>query len=158
MQKTEMAVVFRRDSVPTIVHSGNVILEPGESAVVEVWSRRPANKTRIRVTRGMQLRFLVPANQAWTDWFIHAEACGYPHGPLSFIQELLASTKPLPTENWFALSGAIGSPDDYPFLIGGKPVVVTMKGSGELVLFANDARNFYWNNFGRIQVVITCVK
>jgi hypothetical protein len=158
IQDSQTTVIFEQDALPTGVNSPEVTLTPGESAVVEVWARLPANKTRIRVTPGMRLRFLVPPNQTWTDWLIQKGAGGYAHGPLPFIQEPFAPTKPLPGSNWFALVGQVDRPKTTPFLIGEKPVTRTMKAEGELLLFANDARDFYWNNFGRILVVITRVE
>jgi hypothetical protein len=137
----------------------------GDSAVVEIWARPRANHTKIFVKKGSKYSFVVPPGQIWTDWFIGTDANGYPHGPLPFIQEAFRSTKPFPDKNWFLLTGAIDRPEHAPFPIGGNPVGTPvgtpverkMTSNGELILFANDAKSFYWNNFGRIQVIITRV-
>jgi hypothetical protein len=110
------------------------------------------------VTEGTSYRFLVPEGQTWTDWFISCGANGKPHSALSFIQERFRLTKPLPDENWFALVGAVDRPQHKPFLIGTGAFACPMPATGELILFANDARCFYWNNFGRIQVIVTRIR
>jgi hypothetical protein len=161
IEESQSTVVFRHDLTPSIAKPGPIDLKPGESALVEVWARLPANETRIAVTPGMRLQFLVPAGQLWTDFYIETNAAGYPRGPLAFLQERFASTKPLPNKNWFLLCGAINRPDRFPFPIGScnkGPVTVDIRGSGQLVLFANDARDYYWNNFGRLNVVIFRLK
>lgn len=158
IKESQTTVLFRRDLAPTVVKRGPINLRVGDSALVEVWARLPANATRIAVTPGMRLQFLIPPGQVWTDFYIQTDALGYPHGPLALVQECFAPTKPLPDKNWFALTGAYDHPNCFPFVIGRcgeKPVTVCVEHSGELVLSPNDARSFYWNNFGRIQVVIT---
>ena len=158
IKQSETTVLFHRGSTPTLVERGPIKLTVGESALVEVWSRLPANETRIAVAPGMEFRFLVPPGQVWTDFYVTKGASGYRRGPLAFIQERFASTKPLPDENWFCLVGAFNQPECFPFAIrtdNENPATITVHHFGQLVLFANDARSFYWNNFGRIQVVIT---
>jgi hypothetical protein len=71
------------------------------------------------------------------------------------VQELFRGCKPLPSKNWFALAGAIDNPINFPFVIGEGEKTVPMPATGELVLFANDANGFYWNNFGSLLVAIT---
>jgi hypothetical protein len=132
-------------------------LSAGDSAVVEVWAKSQANHTKIAVKQGATYRFVVPSGQTWTDWFIRTDADGYEHGPLLFLQEAFKGTKPLPDRNWFLLCGNVDRPGNAPFPIGGKPIEVSMNASGELLLFANDSKWFYWNNFGRIQVIVTRV-
>lgn len=161
IEESQTTVLFRRNLTPAIAKSGSIYLRPGDSALVEVWARLPANSTRIVVTPGMRLRFLVPPGQLWTDFYIQTDASGYTHGPLAFIQERFASTKPLPNENWFALIGAINRPDTPVFVMrkcDKRRDIVDIHDTGKLILFANDARCFYWNNFGRLEVVITRLK
>jgi hypothetical protein len=163
VQQSETIVTFRRSAAQLSTSSKAVDLSVGDSAIVEVWARLRANHTKIRVKRGSKYRFVVPPGQIWTDWFIPTDANGYARGPIPFIQEAFASTKVLPHKNWFLLTGAVGCPEHQPFPIGanpvgmpvGTPVEKEMRSSGELILFANDARSFYWNNFGRIQVIVT---
>jgi hypothetical protein len=155
IQKSRATVVFPHTSPKVVVDSECTALNPGDSAVVQVWARLPRNHTGIWVTGGSAVRFSIPPRQQWTDWVIQTDGGGYPHGPIPFLQERFASTKPLPGENWFALVGAIEGSPSSPFLIGGKGRVVDFSDTGELVLFANDARSFYGNNFGRLQVIVT---
>jgi hypothetical protein len=161
MKQSETVVKFRRSAPELSTNSKNVELSVGDSAVVEIWARLRANHTKIVVKEGSKYSFAVPPGQIWTDWFIGTDANGYPRGPLPFIQEAFRSKKPLPGKNWFLLIGAIDRPERAPFCIGGNPAgtaaVRQIKSNGELILFANDAKSFYWNNFGRIQVIITRV-
>jgi hypothetical protein len=162
IKQPETIVTFRRAAPEISTYSKTVDLSVGDSAVVEIWAKLRGNHTKIAVKEGSKYSFVVPANQIWTDWFIGTDANGYSHGPLPFVQEAFSSTKPFPNKNWFLLIGAIDRPECAPFYIGGgipvgTPVVKQMKSSGELILFANDAKSFYWNNFGRIQVIVTRV-
>jgi hypothetical protein len=165
VRQSEAIVIFRQ-STPEISPIGQTVtLSLGDSAVVEVWAKSPANHTNIRVQKGSKIRFVVPPGQIWNDWFVGTDANGYHRGPLPFIQEAFRSAKFLPDSNWFLLAGAIDRPENAPFPIGGNPagtpvgtpVEREMPSSGELILFANDAKSFYWNNFGRIQVIVTRV-
>jgi hypothetical protein len=164
--KEAKAIIIFRQSTPEIpTKAQTVVLSLGDSVVVEVWAKSPANHTNIQVQKGSKYRFVVPPGQIWTDWFVGTDANGYSHGPLPFIQEAFRSRKLLPDSNWFVLTGAIDRPENAPFAIGGNPagtpigtpVQREMTSSGELILFANDAKSFYWNNFGRIQVIVTRV-
>jgi hypothetical protein len=158
MEASETTILFRKSAPHAVTSTELVKLSVGDSAVVQVWARPHVNHTRIAVMEGTGYHFLVPGGQTWTDWFIRCGANGYPHSALSFIQERFQSTKPLPDKNWFALVGAVDSPQRKPFLIGTGTLVCPMPATGELILFANDARCFYWNNFGRIQVIVTRIR
>lgn len=150
------AVIFAQ-SRPSQVVASNVRLLPGDSAIIPVVARIPQNHTKIEVVQGASYSFLVPEGERWTDWLIKVGPLGYAHGPLVFIQESFRFRKPLPDQNWFALTGSVSGSDDHLFLIGGRLKPIPMQASGELILFANDAKGFYWNNFGTIHVVVTRV-
>lgn len=59
--------------------------------------------------------------------------------------------KPKPGHNYMKLCGKVGS---WKFGIG-TGATITMKRSGMLTLFANDAKGFYSNNSGSITVTLT---
>jgi hypothetical protein len=146
-------------SKPVIGGPGDVYtLAVGDSAVVQVRAHIPANQTYLRVTQGTRYQFLAPRHQLWIDFFIRATEDGYWRGPIWFIQELFRGLKPLPAKNWFALAGAIDHPTNFPFLIGGETEPISVGASGDLILFANDAKGFYWNNLGSLMVAITRVE
>lgn len=155
---SESIVVFRKSEPHAMTGSQLVKLCVGDSPVVEVWARFPANHSKIAVVERASYHFFVPTGQTWTDWFIGCSAKGYSHSAVAFIQERFRSTKPLPDQNWFSLVGAVDNPRCTPFFIGAGPLIRRMLASGELILFANDAQLFYWNNFGRIQVIVTRVR
>jgi hypothetical protein len=144
---------------PAVVTS-HTRLEVGDEMVVCVESRCKSNLTGLEMKPRESYRFTVPERQTWTDWFTSTSPAGYP--PRSSLQERARCSKPMPDQNWFALCGAIGCPTSHPFVIGsGTTVKIEPQSagaqcpSGKLVLFANDAKHFYWNNFGRVWVLIT---
>lgn len=133
-------------------------LAVGQTAVVNVRAHFNANHTNLKVTSGNFYQFSVPPNQVWNDFYIVSSAKGYQKSVIWFIQDFFRGLKPLPEENWFALAGAIDSPENSPFLIGESTKPISMKASGERILFANDAKGFYWNNFGSLLVAFTRVE
>lgn len=133
-------------------------LAVGDSAVVQVRAHLPVNQTHLKVMQGTRYQFIVPPCQFWIDFFIRATAAGYRRSPIWFTQELFRGLKPLPTNNWFALVGAIDHPNNCPFLVGEETEPISMQANGMLILFANDAKGFYWNNFGSLLVAITRVE
>lgn len=70
----------------------------------------------------------------------------------------VSALKRLPSEGYFQLCGAVGSPvaaNQFPIL---PDVPFTAPASGELFLFLNDVPGFYVNNRGRLQVQIEPVR
>ncbi|GAB5443183.1 MAG: hypothetical protein Fues2KO_35320 [Fuerstiella sp.] len=70
----------------------------------------------------------------------------------------VSALKRLPSEDYFQLCAAVGSPvaaSQFPIL---PDVPFTAPASGELFLFLNDVPGFYVNNRGRLQVQIETVR
>ena len=155
MENSGPTVIFPASRPALSAPAAVGMLTVGDSAIIHVKARLSVNRTHLRVNQGTRYQFLVPPCQSWTDFFISINADGYRRGPTWFVQELFRGFKPLPQKNWFALAGAIDRPTKFPFLIGCGTNAIPMDASGELVLFANDAAGFYWNNFGSIIVAIT---
>jgi hypothetical protein len=139
---------------PTPIQPG-IALKEGEAMLLGVDSRYRRNHTGLRITAGQTYRFLAPASQTWDDAWIVSSPRGYPP-PGEFFSgylSLFKSWKSLSNEKWFALCGEVATAKPAPFVIGeGK--VWTADSSGELLLFANDARHFYWNNSGSIWLLV----
>lgn len=158
MNTVAPTVVFRGSKSVPCSPSAPETLDVNDSAVVLVRARHPANFTPFQVEQGSDYEFYALPYQSWVDFFIPSSAAGYARGPVAPVQELFRGLKPLPQVNWFALVGAIGRPTNHPFLIGDGRKLVTVAANGRLILFANDAAGFYWNNFGSLAVAITRVK
>jgi len=107
------------------------------------------NKTRIVLTSGE--RYLLTAKGHWVDFFL----CHGPAGGPSTFQYLrrFESSRRMPSENWFALIGAIDCEQRTAFLIGDRKEI-TMTHSGELTCYANDLPSMYWNNWGRVELQV----
>ncbi|MBI1288511.1 MAG: hypothetical protein GC178_13150 [Flavobacteriales bacterium] len=58
--------------------------------------------------------------------------------------------KPMPGQFYMKLCGKVGN---WKFPIG-TSTIVTMKRSGELFLFPNDAKGFFDNNSGTLQIIL----
>lgn len=153
-----IVVRFNQLAAPEVIPVGTTTrLNVGESAIVPIWSRNPANSTELHVSPGELYRFFVLPDQTWTDWFITCQSDGYQtHTSLS-PQELAQSSKILPVQNWFVLCGAIDRPGVSTFVIGRVCTRLIDRG-GKLILFANDATFAYWNNFGKIWVLVTRIR
>lgn len=115
----------------------------------------PANEyptaTGITVTKGDV--YEISASGEWQDAdFKPSDANGFKGftAPMFFGMLL----KPLPGQYYMKLCGKVGN---WKFPIG-TSATVTMKRSGELMLFANDAKGFYENNSGALKVTVTQVK
>jgi hypothetical protein len=149
------SIVFRNCN-PTICQSAvRNSLAVADTALFEVRAHVPTNHTSLFVTSGDRYQFSVPSTQRWIDFFIVSPPRGYQRSLIWPVQELFRNLKPLPAKNWFALASAIDEPGNAPVSIGEGKDPVRMPVGGELVLFANDAKGFYWNNVGSLLVAIT---
>ncbi len=108
-------------------------------------------QTGIQVTKGET--YLITAKGEWQDAdFPPSDANGFKGftAPMFFGMLL----KPLPSQYYMKLCGKVGN---WKFPIG-TSATITMKRSGELLLFANDAKGFFDNNSGEIVVTISKVE
>lgn len=102
----------------------------------------------MQVTKGET--YQITAEGKWQDAdFPPSDANGFKGftAPMFFGMLL----KPLPSQYYMKLCGKVGG---WKFPIG-TSATITMKRTGELVLFANDAKGFFDNNSGSITVKIT---
>lgn len=121
-----------------------------------------------RVDGGVSYNVQVRGQQSWMDWYISASADGYPpvkcpdcwYCSCSLLEgwaALLASySQPrsrFPDARVFELVCALDSDMDTAFMVGESTAFVAEK-SGELTCFANDAEEFYWNNYGQLKVTL----
>jgi hypothetical protein len=132
----------------------------GSSARVSARAGCPANHTGIYVKSGETYRFETPAGSHWRDF-------GFRVGPdgssgkfyRSYMSNFdnLGKKRRFPGAPWFALMGSTTAPEAEIFLVG-KKSEHRMPSSGELLLFANDLPDLYWNNSGTIWVDVTRLK
>jgi hypothetical protein len=109
------------------------------------------NDTELEVKQDEE--YSVTASGEWWDWIFPSDAGGYQPPRWSVFQTLTARLRRLPKEKWFVL-GAQLLPDDGHRYALGLNGGLKIRSNGRLILFANDARGFYWNNWGSITVAI----
>src|SRR6266498_1837839 len=123
------------------------MLQIGQSTIVTIQARKKWNDTGIQLIAGQEYQFTAAGK--WIDWFIPCEADGFPSRDL--ILRLTQWQRRVPSENWFALMGALDFDKTSIFKIGAGRTLV-MNRSGTLTCFANDVPYMYWNNHGSIQL------
>lgn len=117
-----------------------------ESITIVIKARKTWNETDIEVAPGEEYDF--EASGQWKDLLEKTDADGYTNAYMELWNALKRSKGNL----WFALIGSVDKNGD--FLIG-KQKTVAIQEKGLLYFFANDARFFYWNNSGKLQLTIT---
>jgi hypothetical protein len=126
-------------------------LAKGESDTAVVKAREYWNRTGIEV--GYLEAYAFEATGSWNDWGRSTDADG---GDWGFLQDLLNSGRRCQQAQWFQLIGSVGASDERAFALGAHARWTNRSPeTGELLLFANDAPGFYWNNSGEIRVRIT---
>jgi hypothetical protein len=131
-------------------------LRIGQSRAISVDARSIWNATGISVRPGE--KYLLEASGTWFDWGFASGPDGFNSNDVPLVTRwLLRMTERLrrvPNAKWFCLSGAINQAEDGCFAIGGilgnwEPLT-----SGELFCFANDVKQAYWNNEGKITITV----
>ena len=116
----------------------------------EYWFR-----TGFQLAQGAGYEITVPLGQIWTDWWVKSG----PGGGASLLQRPLRPFLRFgpdrdPRADFFTLIGTIGESLEHAFVIGDGPCHFQAAVTGELVCFANDLREFYWNNYGEMRLTI----
>ena len=115
--------------------------------IIEVVADQFFQPTGILVTKGET--YQITAEGDWQDAdFPVTDANGFKGftAPMFFGMLL----KPMPSQYYMKLCGRVGN---WKFPIG-TSCTVTMKRSGELILFPNDAKGFFDNNSGTMRVTV----
>lgn len=112
---------------------------------MKVFAQHLWNDTTLDVKVGETLHFL--ATGQWKDFTILTDANGFDKWYMKPFEKFRRKSD----SPWFSLIGAIDG--KHLFHIG-QEKTVTISTSGRLFLFANDVKNFYWNNKGFITVQI----
>jgi hypothetical protein len=132
-------------------------LASGQSVIAMICSRRKEQSTGLILAAGESYSIVPDARHRWVDFFIPCTSAGYVSPWTEWYMRGFECKKPLPYQPWLALIGRIGDVRSKPFLIGTNWARTADHG-GELFLFANDAKGWYWNNFGTMPVTITRTK
>jgi len=117
-------------------------------SVIEVQANQLYQPTGITVSKGET--YAITAEGEWQDADFHpSDANGFNGftAPMFFGMLL----KSMPSQHYMKLCGKIGS-RKFPI---GTSTIVTVKRTGELLLFPNDAKGFFDNNSGTMKVKIT---
>ena len=119
-------------------------LQIGDSKTVSVNSRLHDNWTGLCLHRDETYMFSVVCDDIWYDAFVKTGSTGWYIGPMNKVYELMSR---LPSEKISVLTGMVH--EDIFFI--GKRNTIKVRETGELSLFANDVRGFYWNNYGSLR-------
>lgn len=125
---------------------------PGGTLEVVVCSREYWNATGFDVEPNGRYRLRVVARDNWNDWGSAANANGWIERSW-FVDKFGSWAKRHDGADWFALIASVGRDAQTYTAIGAGSSCITDSG-GEIHLFANDARGFYWNNRGALKVRI----
>ena len=122
-------------------------LSVGATIRIEVAANEPSTSTSLTILKGET--YEITAEGAWQDAsFPATDANGFKGftAPMFFGMLL----KPMPSQYYMKLCGRVNG---WRFPIG-TSTTVRIKRTGELVLFANDAKGFFDNNSGALHVTI----
>lgn len=121
-------------------------LDIGKSVTVRIMAKTYWNDTDLEIHTGEDYAF--DAKGTWTDLVVKTDADGYS----SWYMRLFNKHKRAQGYKWFALTGSLNK--QKSFLIG-KKTSINFNQSGMLFCYANDAKKFYFNNSGCLELTIT---
>jgi hypothetical protein len=125
----------------------NGFSQHADSVLVEVIADQLFCSTSVQVTKGET--YLFTAKGEWQDAdFPATDANGFKGFTVPMFFGMLL--KPMPSQYYMKLCGKV---KNWKFPIG-TDATITVKRSGELQLFANDAKGFCENNKGTMKVTI----
>lgn len=105
------------------------------------------NDTNLEIKAGET--YVFTSTGKWFDFFICCDANGYKRWYLKYAEK----KRRAPGELWFALMGSINhGKKQYYQLYSRKPI--TFEESGQLTCFANDLKCMYFNNWGKVKLVV----
>ncbi len=129
--------------------SGNK-LDIGSSCTTIVKATESENIVGLKIVAGEEYTITSAEKQTWHDASrSNMPPCGEPG---SFMMNLFAILKKARKSLWFSLIAEIKD-EKKPYDLCEAPNFLA-SGNGELILYANDAKGFYYNNSGEIIVEI----
>ena len=133
-----------------------VELKIGEFTEVTVCACRPWNESGIQVLKGQQYSFKAEVVSDWIDGGVPADPYeGWQGGFYRFIGYLGSYLKRSEKADWYALVGSIDKNDEHTFaVVDISSDVLTMNRSGNLYFYANDKKGRYFNNKGKVALLV----
>lgn len=132
----------------------------GESHTLTVDSSLLFNRSRAIVQPGETYRFDIDMSQKWNDGGIECGPDGWTLGmvTLGLKEAFIFAAQPFrrnPDADWFEVVGVVGDDDGEAV----RPLKVSggwqPQQKGELLLYANDLKDYYGNNAGAISLTMT---
>ncbi|MGK6351570.1 hypothetical protein [Parapedobacter sp. DT-150] len=124
-------------------------LSVNQSMLIRVDAKQPWNPTGLVVITEETYEFV--SKGRWKEFVIKTDAAGHS----SFFKRPFNRYKRYRQAKWLSLIGSIDKTHDFEI---GKSKVITMPFTGVLYLFANDIPNWYFNNSGKISLLIKRLK
>ena len=148
---------FRLLHEPQPIEEPRIFLGATRSFEVTVPARERWHYSGVQLVAGTSYHIEVPGAQYWHDMHLRFGPEGGTTGP---FQKLAASKLRFKGDarvraEYFTLIGTIGESLEHAFVIGAGPLDFVSPATGELVCFANDVPQAYWNNFGQITFTIS---
>jgi len=128
-------------------------LAVGASCVASIKAESSENTVGLHLQRSEEYIVTVAEDQVWHDG-------SYEHIPPkgnsgTLLMSLFAFLKKHRDAEWFALIGEIKGAYKCHLHDLSKSSNLLAEEDGLLILYANDARGFYWNNRGKVTVIIS---
>jgi hypothetical protein len=115
---------------------------------ITLYARDYYSRNSLVIEPGETYRIVSKKCQYWWDWFIPSAASGY-WNPLAIHLGLRVKTA-----KCFSLCGAYNRDENTVFEICTDAVIIAQQNKRLLYFFANDNKKAYWNNWGRIKIIV----
>lgn len=128
-------------------------LAVGASCVASIKAEISENTVGLHLQRSEEYIVTVAGDQVWHDGsYDHIPPEG---GSGNLLMNLFAFLKKHRDAEWFALIGEIKGANKCHLHDLSKSSNLLAEEDGLLILYANDARGFYWNNRGKVAAIIS---
>lgn len=124
-------------------------LNANETVEVVIFARDFYSRHSLAIEPNETYQVTCKRKQRWWDWFIPSSPAGYRN-----ILVEWAGLR-LETARCFCLCGAFDKDENQLFKIGKSCNIGPQQKKVALYFFANDCKKAYWNNWGKIKVVIS---
>lgn len=123
-------------------------ISPNQMIEITVYAKDFYSRHSLIINPGETYRITSKKSQYWWDWFVPSSPSGYCN-PLAVRLGLRVKTA-----KCFSLCGAFDEDENTVFEIGKSAVAPVQQNKRSLYFFANDYRKAYWNNWGRIKIIV----
>ena len=134
-------------------YAAPITILPGQSDIILMYAEDFYSYMSVSVEKGEVYSFEVVRQYNYTDLAKATDADGWHNQMLKW--KIARNGKRVDTAQCFVLCGAIGTKEDNLFSICKRRDNFTILATGNLHFFANDHKNFYWNNNGYLWIRVT---